>query len=201
MKTLFIDFGNVIGFFDHQRAVRQLVAYGPLTARELTEILYGDMIEEPFEAGQLTTEEYVHAAIRLGLLDCTPEQFLAAFVDIFTPNPEVCELIPKLASRYRLVLASNTNDAHFRKYCDEFRDVIQHFDELCPSHRVGWRKPHPNYFEHCQRVAQAEPHECLFIDDVAVNTEAATNHGWKTILYRPGNHLVSQLRDHGIELP
>jgi glucose-1-phosphatase len=200
MRTVFIDFGNVIAFFDHQRAVAKLSRYTDLPAHELTLALYGGVLEEDYECGRTTTAEYIRLATRDGRLTCTPDEFEAAFVDIFTPNPEVCALIPKLKARHRLVLASNTNDAHYRKYTEQFADVLAHFDERCPSHQVGHRKPHREYFEHCQRHADAAPHECLFIDDYPSNIEAAKAFGWTCVAYRPDERLSDRLRDLGVEL-
>jgi putative hydrolase of the HAD superfamily len=193
IKTIFIDFGNVIAFFDHQRAVRQLLSHTDLTAPELTRILYDSPLELDYERGQLSTVEYVRLGSEAAHLKCSPEQFLAAFVDIFWPNPEVCELIPKLAERHRLVLASNTNDAHYRKYCEQFASEIGKFSAKCPSHFAGSRKPNEAYFAYCQQFAEANPEECLFLDDLRVNVEAARNFGWQAIEYRPGQDLAGQL--------
>jgi putative hydrolase of the HAD superfamily len=200
MKTVFIDFGNVIAFFDHRRAVARLVEYTDLPAAELLLALYGGVIEDDYEHGRISTAEYFRLAQRDGRLTCTQDQFEAAFVDIFTRNEEVCDLIPRLKPKYRLVLASNTNDAHYRKYCDQFADVITLFDERCPSHLVGHRKPHRAYFEHCQRVAAAAPHECLFLDDYPSNVEAATAFGWNCVEYRSGENLADRLREMGVQL-
>jgi putative hydrolase of the HAD superfamily len=198
MKTLFLDFGNVLAFFDHQRAIRQLVRFTPLAAADLTAVLYDGPLETDYEAGRITTAEYVARAIDAGRLDCTPEQFLAAFVDIFTRNPDVCDLLPALAGRYRLVLASNTNDAHFTKYCQQFAADLRHFAHLGTSHRAGARKPHPDFFAYCQRFADAEPGECAFVDDLPANVEAARRHGWRGVLYRPGDRLADNLAAAGI---
>lgn len=198
MRTVFIDFGNVIAFFDHRRAVSQLVRFTDMPAAELLLTLYGGVIEEDYECGRTDTAEYFRLAKRDGRLTCTQEQFEAAFVDIFTRNPEVCDLIPRLKRKYRLVLASNTNDAHYRKYCDQFADVIGLFDERCPSHLVGHRKPHREYFAYCQRVADADPHECLFLDDYPSNIEAGKAFGWQCVSYRPDENLADRLRDMGV---
>lgn len=200
MKTLFLDFGNVVGLFDHQRAVQKLVRYTPLGAADLTAVLYDGPLEIDFEAGKLTTAEYVAAGKREGRIDCSDEQFLAAFEDIFWRNDDVCDLIPRLAGRYRLVLASNTNDAHFTKYSAQFADVLAHFAHLGTSHRAGVRKPHPGFFEYCQRYADANPGECAFVDDLPVNVEAAHRHGWTGVLYRPGDRLADKLRVAGIPI-
>ncbi|MCU0703955.1 MAG: HAD-IA family hydrolase [Fimbriiglobus sp.] len=200
MRTIFFDFGNVIAFFDHQRAVAKLSAFTPLLPAELTLALYGGVLEEDYECGRIGTAEYIRLGARDGQLSCSPEEFEAAFVDIFTRNPEVCNLIPRLKPKYRLVLASNTNDAHYRRYTEQFADVLSHFDARCPSHHAGSRKPHTDYFAYCQLHTPHPPAECVFVDDYPSNVEAARRHGWQAVLYRPGENLAGQLRGLGVEI-
>lgn len=198
MRTIFLDFGNVIAHFDHQRAVSKLAAFTKLPPHELTLALYGGVLEEDYECGRTSTAEYIRLATRDGQLTCTPEEFEAAFVDIFTPNPEVTDLIPRLAKHNRLVLASNTNDAHYRKYCEQFADLLSHFAARCPSHHARGRKPHAEYFTYCQRHTAHPPAECVFVDDMPSNIEGARKHGWQGVLYRPGDDLAGQLRAVGV---
>jgi putative hydrolase of the HAD superfamily len=200
VKTILFDFGNVVAFFDHRRAVAKLARHTDLDPAELLLVLYGNQLETDYEYGRLSTAEYVRLGMRDGRLTCTEAEFVSAFVDIFTRNDETCDLIPRLKPRYRLVLASNTNDAHYRKYTEQFADVLRHFDALCPSHQAGDRKPHPGYYEYCQRFAQAEPHECLFVDDLPSNVEAATRHGWRGVCYAVRGTLADQLRAAGVEI-
>jgi putative hydrolase of the HAD superfamily len=201
IRTIFIDFGNVIAFFDHHRATARLIPFTDMPEAELFRTLYGGQLEEDYEHGRITTEEYVRDAIRAGRLTCTPDEFVSAFQAIFTPNPEILDLIPRLKPRYRLVLASNTTDAHYRKYCDQFSSAMAHFDARCPSHHVGHRKPAAAYYEYCQQFADAPPHQCLFIDDILGNVESSTvSVGWKGIVYRPRDKFPDKLRAFGIEL-
>lgn len=200
MRTILFDFGNVLAFFDHQRAVAKLAAHTPLPPTELTLALYGGVLEEDYECGRLSTAEYIRLATRDGQLTCSAAEFEAAFVDIFTRNDAVCDLIPRLKPKYRLVLASNTNDAHYRKYSEQFADVLKHFDARCPSHHARSRKPHAEYFAYCQRHTPHPPAECVFVDDMPSNVEAASRHGWQAVLYRPGEDLVGKLREVGVEV-
>ena len=39
IQTIFFDFGNVLAFFDHQRAIRELVKFTDLPAAELMRCL------------------------------------------------------------------------------------------------------------------------------------------------------------------
>ena len=200
IHTIFFDFGNVLGFFDHGRAIREFAKFTDVDPVELGLQLYGSVLEEDYEAGKLTTHEYVRGAILNGRLKMTPEQFLKHFVDIFWLNPEVCDLIPKLKPRYRVVLASNTNDAHFTKYTVQFAEVLKHFDHRVASHQVGARKPHDEFFAAAKRHANAEPHECVFVDDLPVNIEAANRAGFNGIVYMADETLELRMRKIGVQI-
>ena len=201
MKTIIFDFGNVVAFFDHQRAIARLAPFTDLPPTELTLELYGGAIEDQYERHAIPTEEYVRLAKLNGRLTCTDDEFLAAFQDIFWRNDAVCRLIPQLAKRYRLLLASNTTDAHFHKFTEQFADVLTpHFAELCTSHKGRCRKPDAEFYAYCQGFANAEPGECVFVDDLAVNVEAARRHGWYGIVYRPTDDLAAKLREAGVQM-
>ena len=47
-------------------------------------------------------------------------------------------------------------------------------------------------------VAQADPQECLFVDDLPENVEAAGRHGWKGVCYQQRGRLAEQLRAAGV---
>jgi putative hydrolase of the HAD superfamily len=200
IRTIFFDFGNVLGFFDHGRAIREFAKHTDMDPVELGLQLYGSVLEEDYESGTLSTAEYVRGAILNGRLKLTPDEFLTHFVNIFWENREVCDLIPKLKPRYRVVLASNTNDAHFTKYTAQFSHALKHFDHLIASHRIGARKPHDAFFAEAARQAGAEPHECAFVDDLPVNIEAANRAGFNGIVYLPDDTLTLRLRKLGVEV-
>jgi len=197
IKTIFFDFGNVVAFFDHRRAVERLVSYTDLTAPQLIE-LYDRPLVIDYEVGRISTENFVREAMSQGRLSCSPDEFLSCFCDIFWRNDEVCDLIPRLATRYRLVLASNTVDAHFRRYTADYADLFAHFGHLVASHHAGARKPHRDFFSYAQQFALAQPEECLFVDDLESNVAPARQFGWKGLLYRADGTLEGKLRDAGV---
>lgn len=199
IKTIFFDFGNVLAFFDHGRAVERLLRHTDLSAAEFAR-LYDRPILIDYETGKVTTEEFVREAMLHGRLTCTADEFVTHFCDIFWRNDEVCDLVPRLKPKYRLVLASNTVDAHFRRYAADFADVFTHFNHLVASHHAGHRKPHVEFFRYAQQFALAEPHECLFVDDLPANVETAERFGWRGIVYRPDGTLADKLGSAGVEL-
>jgi putative hydrolase of the HAD superfamily len=199
IRTIFFDFGNVIAFFDHSRAVNRLLTHTDLRAADLL-ALYDRPLVHDYETGKLSTEEFVQQYFKHARLTCTPDEFLTYFCDIFWRNDEVCDLVPRLKSRYRLVLASNTVDAHFKRYAVDYADVLQHFDHVVASHHAGARKPHPEFFAYAAKFAQAAPDECLFIDDLQANVETAARLGWKGIVYTPDGTLSDKLREAGVHV-
>jgi putative hydrolase of the HAD superfamily len=199
IKTIFFDFGNVVAFFDHRRAVDRLASYTDLTALQLI-ALYDRPLVIDYEMGKISTDNFVREAMIEWRLSCTPDEFLASFCDIFWRNDEVCDLIPHLANSYRLVLASNTVDAHFRRYTADFADVFTHFDHLVASHHAGARKPQRDFFTYAQQFALAQPNECLFVDDLEANVATAREFGWKGLVYRADGSLKEKLRVAAIEI-
>jgi putative hydrolase of the HAD superfamily len=199
MATLFFDFGNVIGFFDHRVAVRKLIRDCDLDEDACFSAIYDGTLEEDFEAGRVGGDEFVCRSCQAINYRGTPLQFRTAFEDIFRPNSPVCELIPRLAERHRLVLASNTNEVHAAFFRRTFADVLRHFAALGMSHEAGARKPDRRFFEHCQQYAECPPTECVFIDDLPANVEGARAFGWRAIRYTGHADLLKQLGSYGIK--
>src|SRR5450432_357738 len=106
MKTIIFDFGNVIGFFDHYRTLAKVQPYTSLSARQMYESLFDGPLEDQVERGELTPPVFLEQVRQLWQLRCSAEFLGQVVADIFTPNPEVCDIIPRLAPRYRILLGS-----------------------------------------------------------------------------------------------
>jgi glucose-1-phosphatase len=199
MQTIIFDFGNVVGFFDHRKALQKLTPFSPLTVEEMYASVYAGSLEDRIERGHLTPPAFLRMVHQLWQLRCDVEFLAHAVSDIFTVNPEVCALIPRLKGRYRLVLGSNTNAIHARKFLRQFAAVLAHFDAIVLSHEIGTRKPDAEFFHHCHFLAKAPATKCVFVDDLAANIAGAQSVGFHGILYRPNDGLVEKFRALGIE--
>jgi putative hydrolase of the HAD superfamily len=199
--AIFFDFGNVLGFFSHRRSAEQLAAHSPsATADEVLAFLYGGALEDDFDSGRLAPQEYLALLRRTFDLTGSDEDLAGAVADMFTPNEAVCALVPRLASRYRLALLSNTNALHYAHFRRQFAPTLDRFHAHVVSHQVGRRKPDPGIFDHALAVAGCPPQKCLLIDDMPGNVEAARQRGWQGIVYRPGVDLEALLHAKGITL-
>jgi putative hydrolase of the HAD superfamily len=195
MKTIVFDFGNVIGFFDHRLVTNRLVPYAGISADGVHALLWDSQLEDDYEAGRISTREFLRRVQEAARLCCSQEELIAAYEDIFWPNPEVIDLLPRFKPRYRLLLASNTNELHARKFLAQFAEPLRLFDHLVLSHLAGARKPKAAFFEHCQCLTNCAPDECLFIDDLPANVEGAQACGWQGIRYRPCVEVHRQLME------
>ena len=199
MKTIIFDMGNVVGFFDHHRAIEKVRPFSPLSAEQMYQSVYKGALEDQVERGYLTAPVFLRQVHQLWSLRCDVEFLAHAVGDVFWANPEVCDLVPKLKGRYRLVLGSNTNAIHARRFLAQFADTLKQFDALVLSHEIGTRKPDAEFFHHCHRLANAKASECVFVDDLAENVEGAQAIGFHAIMYRPNDGLAEKLRALGVQ--
>lgn len=200
MQAIVFDFGNVVALFDHSLTLKRLAAHTDVPIQTMKQLIYAGDLEDAYEAGRVTSEQFLERVREMCRLRCDLDTISAAFVDVFQPNQSVCQLLPALKRRHRLILGSNTNELHSRHYRRQFADHLQHFDALVLSHEVGVRKPSPLFFERCWQLAGCPAHECLFIDDLAANVEGAHRCGWRSILYTSGDDLRAQLAQLGVEM-
>jgi putative hydrolase of the HAD superfamily len=200
ITTLVFDFGNVVGFFSHRKAAEQLAVFGNAIVPALQAALFSGPLHQAYDTGRIQTPAFIERVRSVWKLSCDDEQFAMAFSDIFTPNPEVCSLLPRLRGRTRLVLLSNTNDLHARHFQRTFAAELAPFDRLVLSHEIGAMKPDPQAFGRCCELAGSPAGECLLIDDMERNVAAARDCGWQALHYRPDGTLAARLRDLSVPL-
>jgi len=196
MQAVLIDFGNVVAFFDHRRACRQLAA---LSARAMSENevfreVFLSPLEPDVDRGRIGTTAFL-SLLRSHLeLVASDEAIVRAWCDIFEPNEHLIAQLPHLRQLAgRLVLVSNTNDLHYQWIARQFAGPLAHFDARVLSHEVGLRKPERALFEHAAQVAGVRPADCVFVDDKAAFVEAARAVAMRGIVYTPGLDLVARI--------
>jgi putative hydrolase of the HAD superfamily len=198
IKAIVLDFGNVVGFFDHYLTLNRIAPYTDMAPQAMYAAIYDGDLEDAFESGRITAAQFLARSRQTCRLSCDDAVLYAAVADVFRPNPDVCALLPSLKPRYRLLLGSNTNEIHALHFRRQFADVLRYFDAIVLSYEIGVRKPKPGFFEHCQRLAECPPGECVFIDDLPANVEGARACGWHGIVYRGIDDLRQRFAELGI---
>ncbi len=73
--------------------------------------------------------------------------------------------------------------------------VDEIFELVVDSGFVGCRKPEPEIYElTLERLDGVAPEECLFIDDVEVNVDAARELGMSAVHYRDNDQAIPEIR-------
>jgi putative hydrolase of the HAD superfamily len=152
---------------------------------------YGDGADNPIHAlerGECTNEEFERLlAEQLTHVDGRPvraDGLLARMFAASALQAAMLDLIRSLRQAgLRTALLSNSwgNDDYPRDLFPELFDVV------VISAEVGMRKPEERIFRHTAELLGLEPHECVFIDDVAANVAAAEAVGLVGLRHRePG---------------
>lgn len=201
--AIIFDFGNVIAFFDYQRACNSI---GRSRGRDGAELLriaqnlgFNDLLQR-FERGQLSPEEFSNSSCRIFGVDLPSEEFAEAWADIFWLNDAIVPTVLGLKEAgYRLVLGSNTNILHANRFRSQFASVLSAFDRLVLSFEIGHSKPSSEFYLACAKAAGALPGDCIFIDDLAENVDGARSAGLRALLYRDPKTLARELHRLGID--
>jgi FMN phosphatase YigB (HAD superfamily) len=185
MTALLVDLGNVVAFFDHQRACRALASLSspPRTPDELHAAIYGSGLETEVDTGRLSGADFLER-LRAWCPGASDGALTRAWSDIFEPNPDVVSRLPALRrAGLKIVLASNTNDLHYAWLERHLAEPLSFVDVAVLSLRVGATKPSPVFFDACLQAAGADAGDCFFIDDKPEYVAAAEALGIPGLVY------------------
>ena len=81
-------------------------------------------------------------------------------------------------------------DAAKRK---EIAAILERFDALIESSKVGVRKPEPRFYEIACETVGVTPSECVFLDDLGINLKPAAAMGMRTIKVTSATQALGEL--------
>jgi len=176
IEALLFDLGGV---FIEVVGAERMVQWCPALkdTDELWRRWLGSPAVRAYESGRATRAQFAQSVIDEFALPVDS----AAFLDEFAWWPrrlydDSLTLLQSLKPRYRLASLSNTNELHWARFEREWQ-LPSHFHANFPSYAVGRLKPDADYFEHVLETLDVAPERALFIDDNALNVEAAARLG------------------------
>src|SRR5687768_6633602 len=197
IHAIIFDIGNVLLRFDFNLAVQKLQSHCTPAGEKILDLI--EPVKLAYEAGRMQRADFQAEVRAILTYTGTDEHFISAWEDIFTENNLMMELVRKLHSRLPLYLLSNTSDIHldfiFQRY-----PIFQLFTDGVYSFKARASKPEREIYEIAERQFGVVPAETLFIDDLAVNIEAAREAGFQVHHYDMHHHerLLDQLREGGV---
>ncbi len=199
INTIIFDMGGVLIDFDPVKIVNR---YKELSAEDKTtllEIIFDSAMWAMLDFGFYTDEEYTEIVKRL-----TPERLhfyvrdiIMKWDDPLIPMEGTADVVRDLkARRYKMYLLSNASTRQ-KEY---FKKVPGNecFDAaVISSYEKKW-KPMPEFYQILLDRYDLIPQECIFIDDLKRNIDAAEALGISTIQFTNAKDLRMELEKREI---
>jgi putative hydrolase of the HAD superfamily len=169
-----------------------------ITAEQLWSLWLRSPSVRAFETGRIDDRQFAAGVLAELRLDIEPGHFLHSFTH--WPSrlyPGALEMIERIPSRYRRALLSNSNVLHWRRVLDEM-GLGALFEHRFASHLIGKIKPDAEVFEHVLESLDCRASQVLFLDDNALNIEAAGKVGMRARLVRGIPEAQRTLQQAGI---
>jgi len=159
-------------------------------AHPLFELEVGRMTEADFLAKvQAEVERERGEEVAMG-------RFTEVYFEALRPNEAMVELMRELRDEgYRMALLTN----NVREWESRWRALLpidEIFELVIDSSHVGMRKPDPEIYElTLERLGDGiTAAECLFIDDIPGNVDAARELGMSAVQFRDNDETLPEIR-------
>lgn len=186
IKHLFFDLGNVLMFFDHERALRRISVKCGKPMELVHQAVFASGLEDRYETGLVSDEEFVNQVASDLDFKFELNWLLNACADIFEPN---LAMLPALRHAKSLglpmTILSNTCSAHWKWIeLQRYPTVDGWFEQRILSYEEKSMKPSNEIYEAAEALAKVAPNQLFFVDDRRENVQAAADRGWNTIHFQ-----------------
>ncbi len=200
-RFIYFDLGNVLLFFDHHLAARQMAAVAGITEALAWQTVFAGDLEQRYEAGQVDDRQFYEAFCSATSTRPDYDALALAGSEIFRPNTAIVPLVGALQSAgCRLGILSNTSPAHWA-YCTGGRYAVidRAFSVHALSYEIGACKPDVHIFTAAANLAGVAPEEIFFTDDIAGHVAGARAAGFDAVQYTTPQALAGELRQRGLQ--
>jgi putative hydrolase of the HAD superfamily len=200
ITTLFLDIGGVLlsdGWGHDFR--NQAAEKFHLDKKEMEE--RHSIMFTTHEEGKITLEEYLNHIVFYQDRNFSHTEFRDFMFSLTTPYPEMIAFIKKLKLQYGLKIVAVSNEARelnaYRINTFMLNEFIDFFISSCYIHA---RKPDASIFKIALDSAQVPPNEVVYIDDVQLFTDIATDIGIKSIRHITWQSTSEALAHMGLQI-
>lgn len=198
ISALFWDVGGVLLTNAWDRTQRETaLAQFKLDGTEFQD--RHEMVVSSFERGKITLDEYLDRTIFYRPRPFSKEEFCREMYSLSKPYADVLELAKKLAKTGQYQMATINNESrelnHYRIQNFGLQEIFSLFVSSC---FVGLRKPEVGIYRLALEITQNHPEQCCFIDDRALNLEAAARLGMHAIHLQNASQLEQELKKLGV---
>ena len=199
-SALISDFGGVLttplqqGFLAYQdEAGVTLEQLGTAMARAAAH--HGEHPLFALERGELAEAEFrrqVEAHLPDGF---DLSRLMALYFEHIEPNPEMIDFVREVRGRgVRTALLTNNVREWESRWRSKLPEIDELFEVVVDSAFVGMRKPEPAIYELTVERLGVRAGECVFVDDLDVNCEAARELGMAAVRFEESGQAIAELR-------
>ena len=189
---VYFDLGNVLLYFDHSLALRNMARVAGITAEQMRRIVFDGTLQVEYETGSISGVQFVSRISDSIGKDLDVPDMLQAAADMFVPNPQILPVLERIRDfGIPMGLLSNTCEAHWKWIGERgYRQVLGWFAPVILSYEVRSMKPDAHIYREAQRQAGHDAPRIFFTDDRAENVEAAKNAGWMAEVFVSADRLM-----------
>ncbi len=197
ITTVLLDFGGVLGLPQDPARVASMASLCGITTEQFLSHYQRDRLE--LDRGTLSADDYWARLMALG--GVTPTPALVAELEREDAlgwtriNRSMVSWAAELrSSGYRTAILSNmpSEKLTFMRVSTGF-SWINDFDAAFFSCDYRMVKPEPAFYRVCLSTLGVRPGECVFLDDSAVNAEAARAEGIHAVIFHTAREAAAAL--------
>ncbi|MCW5748263.1 MAG: HAD-IA family hydrolase [Alphaproteobacteria bacterium] len=115
-------------------------------------------------------------------------------------RPEMVEALRRVRARYRVACITNNvkvgngpGMAHDAERAQRIADIMDLFEHVVESSKLGLRKPDPRIYRHTCDLLGVVPQTCIYLDDLGINLKPARAMGMRTIKVGEPAQAIAEL--------
>ncbi len=200
ISTIFCDVGGVVlnNGWDHPTRRRAAEKFG-LDWDDFEE-RHASLVDA-LETGRVNLDRYLDLVVFGSPRSFTRDEFRNYIFSQSKTLPETAAVIAAIArSGCYLMCSLNNESLDLNQHRITSFHLCGYFTLFLSSCFLGVKKPDAAIFRMALQVTQRRPEECLFIDDRALNLEAARQSGIRTVQCRNSAQLREELEKNGVKL-
>ena len=202
IKSIIFDLGGVILNLNYSKTEDEFKKIGVLNFKEFYSQKKQTLLFDDFEKGKIKPEEFISSFKESENLKIKEIDFINAWNAMLLEIPiEKLQFIDGLKKDYKIILLSNTNEIHIKKFEGDLKtnnmleQFYKCFDKIYYSSRMGKRKPEENCFNQVLEENGLIAENTLFIDDSIQHIEGAKKAGIKTFHLEKNKSILDLVPD------
>lgn len=193
VKAIIWDMGGVILYMQNETPRKELASEFGLSLQRVYAEIFDSETAQKAMIGQIpVSDHWQNVGASLGIPADRLVDFLGKFWSSDAIDYQLIGLIQKLKQSYKTGVLSNAWEDLGEIMLNRWK-IARNFDDIVISAEVGLAKPDPQIYRLAADRLRVQPHEVIFIDDLARNIQAAKAVGFQTIQFITRSQVLCDL--------